>query len=166
MMMPNGTELKASDVLQAMVTGLLKSEDNPNFIVKMTAYGYVEGELCYGCCATLALAEMFGEGKSVSELMFDYAKAHAYRQNFVYAHLSDVIQSEPSSGQDSLPIDFKKIESLVDSVRLGDVSPLIKFLTGKDDESFDDRWYLNDRNWKECIPTIKATIVEMIAAGY
>ena len=158
--------LKASDVLQAMVTGLLKSKNDPNFVLKMRTYGYVESGFCYGCAATLTLVEMFGEGQSVSELMFDYVKAHAYRQNFVYAHLSDVIPLESSSGQDSLPIDLKKIESLVDSVRLGDVSFLIKFLTGIDNESFDDRWLLNDGNWEKCIPEIEATIAEMIAAGY
>ena len=159
--------LKPSIVLQAMVTGLLKSKDDPNFVVKMETFGSIENKLCYGCCATLALAEMFGEGRSASELMLGHFSTQSNRSDFAYAHLPDVLQFKPSSTQDSLPIgDLKKLERAVDFARLGEVLALIKFLTGDFDESFDGRWKLNDEDWEEQIPIIKATIAEMAAAGY
>ena len=158
--------LKTSTVLQAMVTGLLKSKDDPNFVVKMSTFGHVKEQLCYGCCATLALAEMFGEGLSASELMLGHFRTQSDQSDSIEAYLSDVLQLEPSSGQDPLSIDLEDLESLVDSVRLGDVSFLIKFLTGIDNESFDDRWLLEDEDWEEQLPVVESTIAEMIAAGY
>ena len=156
--------LKASIVLQAMVTGLLKSKDNPDFILRMTTYGFVKNNLCYGCCATVALAEMFGEGKLASEMMIGFADVLS--SNITEAHLSDVLQLDPSSVQGSLPIDLKYLERGVDSARLGYVSSLIGFFRGEVNESFDYRWELNSDNWEEQIPDVERTIAEMAAAGY
>ena len=166
MMMLNGTELKASIVLQAMVTGLLKAKNDSNFVVKMRTYGYVKDQLCYGCAATLTLVEMFGEGRSASELMLGYVNTPVAQPHLVEAHLSDVLQLEPLEVQDSSPINLKKLERAIDSARTGKVSLLIGILTGRYDESFDDRWNLEDDNWEKCIPIVEVTIAEMIAAGY
>ena len=164
MMMLNETELKASIVLQAMVSGLLKSKDDPNFIVEMKAYGYVKKNLCYGCCSTVTLAEMFGKGQLASELMFDIAKHQpSLSPGFC---LSSVLQLEPSSGQDSLPIDLRSLERTVDSARKGGVSSLIAFFTGEINGSFDYRWLLEDDNWEEQLPIVEETIAEMREVGY
>ena len=165
----NRTELKTSTVLQAMVTGLLKSKDDRNFTVDMSTFGTVENQLCYGCCATVALAEMFGRGRSVSEIMLKYREEfhpEADRPTSAYAYLSSYLQLELSSAQDSLPIDIKSLEDAINSARLGDVSELIAFLTSEVNKSFDDRWILCTENWEEQLSNVKATIAEMIAAGY
>jgi hypothetical protein len=164
--------LKPSIVLQAMITGLKKSKDDPNFIVEMSAFGYVKNKLCYGCCATVALAEMFGQGKSASELMLSYdlkvrsEKLYSYLSDHVYANLSSVIELEPSRVQGSLPINLQRLEISVEYARIGHVSSLIEILTGELNESFDDRWNLGNGNWEEKLPIVEATIAEMIAAGY
>ena len=164
------SSLKPSIVLSAMVVGLLKSKDDPNFVVKMETFGKVKNNLCYGCCATLTLAEMFGKGKSASELMLGYAKTRFNHANSAYlpdTHLSDVIALEPSSTQDSFSIDeLYDLEQAVDSVRAGDVSPLIEFLTGEFNTSFDRRWFLTNQDWEAQLPEVKKTIAEMAAAGY
>ena len=173
MMTLNGTQLKASTVLQAMVTGLLKSKDNSNFVLKMRTFGYVENKLCYGCCATLALAEMFGKGRSASEMMLGYAENQPDWPKYVYAYLSDVIKLEPLDVQDPSPIDIlehlnqlKYLERAVDLARQGEVSRLIGLLIGELNESFNDRWDLEDEDWEEQLPVVESTIAEMIAAGY
>ena len=160
--------LKASIVLKAMVKGLLKSKNDPDFTVAMGTFGHVRdyGSLCCGCCAAVALTEMFGDGKSASEMMLGYAKTRSDQPNSGYAPLSNVLQLEPSSGQDSLPINLKKFERAIDYARKGAVSSLIEFLTGELNESFDYRWHLDNQNWEECIPIVEATIAEMAAAGY
>ena len=164
------SSLKPSIVLSAMVTGLLKSKNDPLFEVDMGTFGKVGKEICYGCCATLTLAEMFGKGKSASELMLGYAKTHFNHPNSAHlpdTHLSNVIALEPSSTQNSFSIDeLYELEQAVNSVRLGFVSPLIKFLAGEFNTSFDRRWFLTNQNWENCIPEIEATIAEMIKAGY
>ena len=172
MMMLNETQLKASVVLQAMVTGLLKSKDDPNFTVKMETFGEVENKLCYGCCATLTLAEMFGKGRSASEMMLGHVNTRLDESDDDYAYLpdvylSDVIKSDPSIPQDPLPVDLVEFEFAVDSARTGKVSLLIGYLTGEfNNESFDRRWILDSNDWEEQLPKIEATIAEMIAAGY
>ena len=165
-MMLNETQLKASVVLQAMVTGLLKSKDDPNFTVTMATYGTVKNKLCYGCCATLALAEMFGEGQLASELMLSNVSPQFNPSHPVYFYLSSVLQFDASNGQDSFPIDLRDLERAVNNTRKGHVSELIEFLTGEVNESFDRRWNLNDHDWEEQLPEIERTIAEMIAAGY
>ena len=167
MMMLNGTELKASTVLQAMVEGLLKSKDDPKFTVEMGTFGHVKNQLCYGCAATLTLTEMFGDGRPASEIMLSYAKTPINPLEYVEARLSDVLPLNPSSTQDSLPTyELCDLERAIDDVRTGEVSSLIYFLTGRYDEPFDGRWKLGDENWEEQIPEIERTIAEMIAAGY
>ena len=158
--------LKASDVLQAMVTGLQKSKNDPDFVVKMETFGKVKNNLCYGCCATLTLAEMFGKGQSASELMLGFIKTSVDDSGFAYAFLSDVIPLEPLIAQDSLPITLENLEEAVDKARMGSVSWLIRLLTGKKNASFDRRWYLRSDNWEEKLPDVEVTIAEMIAAGY
>ena len=165
-MIINGTELKASIVLQAMVTGLLKSKDDPDFVVKMETFGKVKNNLCYGCCATLTLVQMFGKGQSASEIMLGYVNNQTDQPNSGYAHLADVVELEPSSGYNSLRIKLLYLESAVEMARRGDVSSLIKFLTGESNKSFNDRWCLDNENWEEQLPVVNETIAEMIAAGY
>ena len=148
--------LKASDVLQAMVTGLLKSDSDPLFRVNMGTYGEVKHEICYGCCSTLVLAEMFGEGKLASEIMLGYSND----SGFTDTPLSQVFELE------SFSTNFKKLERVVNSARRGYVSWLIYFLTGKQDNSFNGRWFLKTDDWKEQLPIVERTIVEMIAAGF
>ena len=182
MVMLNGTELKASTVLQSMVSGLLKSKDDPNFIVKMESLGYVKNNLCFGCCATLTLAEMFGEGKLTSEMMLAYVKAEEAEEidklknledlaNYARigreVYLSNVIKFDPSIPQDSLLIDkLYDLEKAVNNARVGYVLSLIEFLTGEANKSFDGRWFLDDWDWEEQIPKVERTIAEMAAAGY
>ena len=165
-MMPNRTPLKPSIVLSAMVAGLLKSEDDPLFRVDMGTFGEVLREICYGCAATLTLAEMFGKGKSASEMMLGHVKAHPNRSEGFEAVLSDVIKSDASIPQDSLPVDLSELEFAVNNARIGYVSVLIEILTGKKDSSFDDQWHLGSENWKGQLPVVEATIAEMIKAGY
>ena len=148
--------LKASDVLQAMVTGLLKSDSDPLFRVNMGTYGEVKHEICYGCCSTLVLAEMFGKGKLASEIMLGYSND----SGFTDTPLSQVFELE------SFSTNLKKLERVVNNARSGYVSRLIEFLTGEFNESFDGRWELRTDDWKEQLPVVEATIVEMIAAGY
>ena len=162
--------LKASDVLQAMVTGLLKSDADPLFEVNMGTYGKVQEKICYGCCATLTLAEMFGKGKSASEMMLAYAKTlQRDYADYAYTPLSNVLHLKSFSVKGFFPIDLRSLEQAVDSARKGKVSVLIELLTGEFNESFesfDGRWELDNCDWEEFIPTIEATIAEMAIAGY
>ena len=159
--------LKASDVLQAMVSGLLKSKDDPLFEVNMGTFGTVKKEICYGCCATVALAEIFGKGKSASEMMLAYVKTLNEQPDFIDAYLSNVIELEPSSVQGSLTLDeLENLECSVNYARVGYVSQLIKVLTGEIHESFNCRWCLDSHNWEKQLPVVQATIAEMIKAGY
>ena len=159
------SSLKPSTVLSAMVVGLLKSKDDRLFEVDMGTFGKVEEEICYGCCATLTLAEMFGKGKLVSELMLDYVRTHPHRSHS--AQLSTVIALEPSRTKDSFSIDqLYDLEQAVNSVRLGFVAPLIKLLTGEVNSSFNGRWSLNNENWEKRLPIVADTIAEMATAGY
>ena len=164
--------LKASDVLQAMVTGLLKSDSDPLFRVDMGTFGEVKHEICYGCCSTLVLAEMFGKGKLASEIMLGYSND----SGFTDTPLSKVLQADDSGFTDtplsqvfeleSFSTNLKKLERVVNNARLGYVSRLIEFLTGEFNESFDGRWELRTDDWKEQLPIVEATIAEMIKAGY
>jgi hypothetical protein len=169
------SSLKSSTVLSAMVTGLLKAKNDSRFTVEMASFGHVENNLCYGCAATLALAEMYGKGQLISDMMLAYAKTQADQPSaFVYArlsdvctHLSDVLSLDPSSTQDFLSInELYDLENAVDKARTGRISWLIKFLTGEENTSFDKRWILETDNWEEQLPKVEATIAEMAAAGY
>jgi hypothetical protein len=167
----NETQLKPSIVLSAMVTGLLKSKVDANFRVKMETFGTVENSLCYGCAATLTLAEIFGEGSLASEMMINYAKTQACQRgydevSFSDVNLPDVIRSETLNAQDSWSVDIEHLECALDSARRGNATQLIAFCTGEENTSFDHRWLLETDNWEEQIPKIEATIAEMIAAGY
>ena len=157
--------LKPSHVLQAMVNGLLKTKSDPLFEVDMGTFGTVKKEICYGCGASVALAEMFGKGKLVSELMLDYVRTHPHRSHS--AQLSTVIALEPSRTKDSFSINqLYDLEKAVNSARLGEVVPLIKLLTGEVNSSFNGRWSLNNENWEKRLPIVADTIAEMAAAGY
>ena len=158
--------LKASIILKAMVAGLLKSKNDTGFVVEMTTYGGVENNLCYGCAATVTLAEMFGGKRSASEMMLGYVKAPTDRTDFAYAYLSEVISLESSSVQESLPITLRSLERAVNNARQGEISVLIELLTGEVNESFDYRWSLGSINWEEKLPDVEATIAEMEVAGY
>ena len=158
--------LKASIVLKAMVAGLLKSKNDTGFVIEMTTYGCVENNLCYGCAATVTLAEMFGGRRSASEMMLGYVKAPSDQPKSGYAYLSEVISLESSSVQESLPITLRSLERAVNNARQGEVSRLIELLTGEFNESFDGQWSLGSGNWEEKLPVVEATIAEMIVAGY
>ena len=134
----------------------------------MTTYGYVRNKLCYGCAATVTLAEMFGKGQSASEMMLSssHVKARVDRLEFVPAYLSQIIELESSNVQNSLPISLRKFEKSVEYARTGEVSVLIEVLTGEVNKSFDGRWYLDDEDWEEKVHVVEATIAEMAAAGY
>ena len=159
------SDLKASIVLQALVSGLLKSKADSNFTLEMGTYGTVKEGICYGCCATVALAEIFGKGKLASEIMLAYAKTPTDRSDFLYAKLSYSLPLE--TVQDSLLVSkLHNLEYAIDKARMGGVSLLIHFLTGEANTSFDGRWNLNDHDWEEQLPVVEATIAQMIAAGY
>lgn len=157
--------LKASTVLKAMVESLLKSKNDPRFTVEMKSFGHIRNEVCYGCAATVTLMELFGGGKSASELMIDHAKTQTYESGIAYVHFSDVVRLDPPVFQNSRTIVLEDLEDAVDYARKGGVSWLIEYLTGEQNQSFDSRWILEDQNWEEQIPEIKKTITEMIAAG-
>ena len=161
------SNLKPSIVLSAMVAGLLKSKDDPLFKINMGTFGEVKNDLCYGCCATVALTEIFGKGRSISEVMLVHAKAHAYWPGCSYTPLSEILPLEPSNVQSSLSIDkLRNLEVAVDNARKGLVSLLIHFLTGDLETSFDRRWHLDDEDWEGQLPEVERTIAEMIVAGY
>jgi hypothetical protein len=146
--------LKPSTVLEAMINGLLKSKTDPLFTIDMDSYGHIEDGICYGCVASVALADMFGAGQSASELMFAYSLRRAAR----YTNLSNIIEF-------STPMDLEELEMAVDSARKGEVSKLIQFLTGEVNRSFDRFWHLENHNWEQQLPKIRLMITRMVAVG-
>jgi hypothetical protein len=172
--------LKPSDVLQAMVNGLLKTKSDPLFEVDMGTFGMVKQEICYGCGASVALAEMFGTGQSASELMRNLVALGETPPidplglssgPYFSTPLSDCIDLKPSYREklESIGTDLYKLERVVNNVRLGDVTLLICLLLNKTDESFDDfddRWSLGTDNWEKQLPEVEKTIAEMREAGY
>lgn len=179
--MLNPEMLSPSTVLAAMVRGLKKSKSDPNFVVKMDTYGSVEKkiEMCYGCCATLALVEVFGEGQLPSKIMLAYVEnayvdaegekmysPNIYQTNIVKVLLSDDLKLEISNNQEIWSIKkLKHFEDEIDAARLGCVSSLIQFFGGEVNKSFDYLWELNSNNWEEQLHIVEKTIVEMIAVG-
>ena len=149
--------LKPSTVLEAMINGLLKSKTDPLFVIDMSSYGHVEKNFCYGCCASVALVDMFGGGKSPSELMLPYSHAKSAR----YTNISNVIELNSTP----MPINLEELEIAIDSARRGEVSILIRFLTGVVNRSFDRWWNLENHNWEEQLPKVKLAIARMIDTG-
>jgi hypothetical protein len=176
--MLNPEMLKPSTVLAAMVSGAIKSRNDPHFTAAMKEvsrgqtipFDEIYNKCIYNkCIVTVTLVEIFGQGKSPSELMLDYSKTPSNQSNFMEAYLRNVIELDPLSIKDSLSINKLEIlEQGIDLAQVGEVSELIDLLTGEltqETESFDGRWSLEDENWEEQISVVQSTIVDMIAIG-
>ena len=169
--------LKPSHVLQAMVNGLLKTKSDPLFEVDMGTFGTVKKEICYGCGASVALAEMFGKGQSASELMRNLVALGETPPidplglssgPYFSTPLSDCIDLNPSDREklETGETYLYKLERAVNSARLGAVSRLIEMLLNKTEESFDDRWFLGTDSWERQLPEVEKTIAEMRKVDY
>lgn len=174
--------LKPSTVLEAMINGLLKSKADPLFVIDMSSYGHVEeNDFCYGCCASVALVDMFGGGKSPSELMLAYSHAKSARYTNIsnvielnsiyqstlleYGEIDTKISNAIELNSNSTPINLEELEIAIDGARRGEVSILIRFLTGVVNRSFDRWWNLENHNWEEQLPKVKLAIARMIDTG-
>jgi hypothetical protein len=155
-----------STVLSSMVEGLKKSKDDPLFKVDMYTLGEVRNGICYGGCSEVTLAELYGEGALVSELILrsqEVNKLSNLPEWCTYASLSNVL-SVPLRLPSFLNIDLRSLETVVYEAGRGSVSPLIKLLTGEVNESFNGRWHLKEDDWEKQLPIIQETIIEMIPA--
>jgi hypothetical protein len=178
----NFKTLRPSTVLAAMVEGLKESKSDPHFFPYMSLNEYVEGCICYGSPQSVALAKMFGAGKSASELMLSHAETGNHR----FIRMSAILSTDDFS-YDHL----STLEHTIDFARRGEVSCLISSLSYLKDKkpnelgffdakwdfmsdkwkvddlnySFDTRWYLKEDNWEKQLPIVQETSVEMIAAG-
>lgn len=155
-------ELKASDILQAMVDGLLDNSKDDKFSVDMGTFGDVRaGGFCFGCAANAALSNLSGQLYSslVSESDSSYSPITKIFPPYSNDYMSD-------------------LESAIDEARQGNVFTLIYFMTNADfwDESdsstYNDSWFswdnlfsLETDDWESQIHAVLEVISEMKASG-
>ena len=186
--------LKPSTVLTAMIEGLKKSKTDPKFILNQACNGAIVSGMICSNISSLVLVEMFGQGRTISDLMTQFVETKhgkAYTPKAVYE--IDIIGDLLLGGVDITEmlnnnlINYQTDEKTAPIYRLsnfreevfaaseGAVSWLIAFIMGdlladnfseeKLNTSYDGRWNLKNDDWEGQLPVVELTIIEMIAAG-
>jgi hypothetical protein len=161
--MLNPEMLKTSTVLAAMAKGLKKSKSDLRFELDIMSCGKVTNEMCYGCTALVTFVEMFGQGKTPSEVMIAYAKTRENELERVNVGPAEALNLDRSRSESEF---YNTLAHVIESAQKGNVSHLIGFFTGSFDScSFDSRWNLKNDNWEGQLPLVESTILEIIAVG-
>ena len=142
-MKPFFGKTKPSEFLQAMLDGL--NNLYPNQRVRMSTYGTVEGETCYGCAATYALQNLVGRPLSPYEI----SEVAAHKFHTEYASSVRVLQFEVA----------------INMARLGRFKSLLEFCelphASATAQRWNDRWQLAVAPSVEQQECIEAVIREM-----
>lgn len=150
-------KLKASEALRAMVDGTRDNAADPLFRIEMGTFGEKnDAGICFGCVATCAIAKL--NNQLYSETVKGLKPRHFHGFNFDFYS-----RVQPSDLCQRLG-DF---ESAIDSARVGDVFALFEFTgaTIEDVYRYDDRFSLDNDNWREELRKVEALIRELEAIG-
>ncbi len=137
---------KMSVAVRAMCDGLESQSKRKNFIVDMHYYGLSRGKICYGCAATCAAQKI--AGVNLTAVTIDESKDRAKKL-----------------GVDQLDLDM--FEFAIDSFRQGKTGRLKRYfdLPWGDVEVPDQRWNLEDDDWREQLPEVLDYAAELEEAG-
>lgn len=144
---------KPSEALQAMVDGLLKQSQRPDFRIDMSTWGRKSGRkykgqyICYGCAATCAVQEIADKDLSCEVVTALQLRAEALGFN----------------GDDET-----NFEVAINSARIGDTNPLFGYFGIYNQPHKFNRTgiFLGTTTWRREIPNILAYIETLKAAGY
>jgi hypothetical protein len=114
---------KPSELLQAMVDGLMRHKDLPDFKVDMETFGRAEDDICYGCAATCALSELMGttHPEAVRGFKDEYEQPWMTGLSYVTSYRT----MEKYSGTYDRAELIDRIETAIDSARRGNTDPLL-----------------------------------------
>ncbi len=138
-----------SDALEAMCDGLEAVDAATNLAVSMRTFGEVRDGICYACAATLAAWK--ASGKPVTG-----------------GNELDVLRTPGGHAAFFGVPDIHQFEWVMETARLGALRPLGRFFGVKDIDRMDywaACWKLTTDNWREQLPRIRRTVIEMREAG-
>ncbi|MGG6263184.1 hypothetical protein ACQ4M3_07880 [Leptolyngbya sp. AN03gr2] len=137
---------KPSIALRQMVKGLLKQTQRPNFHINMMSYGSTADEICFGCAATCAVQEL--KGLDLDSVTIQTLELRAGALN-------------------TSCLDQKEFEQAIDAARVGRILELFEYMGVPDryNSSYDRRFCLCTRNWRDELEPVEHLIRELEAAG-
>lgn len=141
---------KPSEALEAMVRGLRATkESGGKRQINMQSFGEYDNGVCYGCCATYALAELIPDIQ-ISEKLNDVVRLNVAIRN----------TNKPNASRVS---DF---EMAMSSLRRGDMRRLFEFF-GADTAAINMQapWGLSEGNWEQQLPFVEMTIKMLKSRG-
>lgn len=135
---------KPSIALEFMVKGLLKHSKRKDFKIDMSTFGFYDSlkKKCYGCCATCAVQEVAGKKLKGEEMSL---RGMALNMN-----------------------DYERgsFEMAIDQARRGDVKGLFYFCEKGNkfnEDTMNNRFSLENKNWKKELPKVRKLIRELKA---
>lgn len=146
---------KPSQVIDAMIHGLQKAADDPEFRFDMLTFGDVREDICYGCAATCAVQELYGIRFTPEQ----YLKTAQTGQKGTYCHIAVLGDS-----------DIPEFEYMIDSLRSGHLADLLRYcliapdLTNARWRALCSRWeavYLNEDDWQAQVPLMQEICQEL-----
>lgn len=141
---------KPSNALRYMVQGLLEQSKRKRFVIEMSTFGrqgYVDNTtICMGCAATCTIQKIANKNIPLKKIDATHARAASLRL--------DVIEV----------IDF---ESAIDGARCGNLFELFRFCKrGKVHRTqYDNKFYLDNEDWKNDIPKVRKLIKKLKSKG-
>ena len=133
---------KPSDALEYMCDGLLAQDEREDFEVVMSTYGRSDGRMCFGCAATSTIQEIAGRNCTVENI----------------------------SDRELIGFDLHELnvfETVINHARCGFLDLLFGFceVTEVGFSEWEGLWFMENDNWKACIPIVRKAIREMRAVG-
>lgn len=132
---------KPSEALQAMIDGLLEQSKRKDFTIWMGSFGYVKEDMCYGCAATCAVQKIFNKNFEVHSIT---SRSFLFGISFC---------------------DLKFFEIAIDAARNGRLSSLFSYFHKDFSDRWENKWMLQDHNWREQLPLVQSAINEMKEVG-
>lgn len=182
------TTWNPSDYLEAMIIGLRKLSDHPDFAFRMTTFGEVEvvdgRRVCFGCAATAAIGEIAGKlyPDVIASIEPDDLEYFRLGEDNGWAELAALGGTKTGLdgvdwGQSKIHWVVGRLEVAFDDARQGSLGGLFNFcqecypegtirkMSFNDRVRWNGRWHLSSMDWADEIHLIESTIVEMRAVG-
>lgn len=109
--------------LKAVEQGCRKVQDDPSFVVDMSAWMTLQGPVCMGCLATSTFIHL--SNKSAKEIVNSFpptnAPASKYLSERAFAYGFEVKRADAAFSQ------FSSFEASIDSLRRGELHSLLEF---------------------------------------
>jgi len=137
---------KPSAAAQAMVDGLRRHSQRPDFRISMTTFGFSCGEVCFGCAATCATQE-------AAQVNYDTISINYTGARAVVCGVSES--------------DLWKFEGAINSFRTGFTFSLLAYfgLSHMYREGFNERFKLQSSDWKNQLEAVEILIAEWRELG-